>query len=227
MTLDDVRIHIDSVDRELKQLIERRMELAHNVADAKIATGDKIFKPDRESQIISGLTYDTRPDIIRQYTALIRKIMLVSREYQYSLTLEHLQESPVAYVETSDIIKTITISDSDNTENAIRECINSNTFISSFSREDNSSSSINVTSELIGNTNTRYILLCIDNPDYTGCITQILNIIADFDIRISWLYTGKTLCCIELNTSITNILAMTLLFMLTQEQEALKVIGSY
>lgn len=227
MTLDDVRIHIDSVDRELKQLIERRMDLAHNVADAKLATGDRIFKPDREMQIISKLTANTRPDILKQYTALIKKIMLVSREYQYSLTLSHLENGPVSYTETAGSIKTITLSESDNIEDTIRECLTSCQYISSFIRKDNESISLSITSKLVGNNDTTHILLCIDTPEYTKCISQILNIIADFDIQITWMNTANTMCALELNTSITGIQTMAMLYMLMSEHEYVKVIGSY
>lgn len=226
MTLDDVRIHIDSVDRELRRLIEKRMDLAHNVADAKLATGDKIYKPDREQIVISRLTDNTRPDIIRQYTALIKKIMLVSREYQYSLTLNHLTKKPVSYTDTSEVIKTIDANGRDSLEDIFFECITSPAYISSFIKNDDTFT-LSLSSELIGNNTARHMLLCINTPEYTSCIPQILNIITDFDIPVTWMNTGKKMCCIELGASINNIQVMVMLFMLTSEHEYLKVIGSY
>lgn len=227
MTLDDVRIHIDSVDRELRQLIEKRMDLAHNVAEAKLTTGDRIFKPDREELVISRLTCNTRPDILKQYTALIKKIMLVSREYQYSLTLNHLKEAPVIYTDASEVINTISVAEMTDIENTFHECITSGNFISSFTRNDDNTATLSITSALVGNNNTGHILIYINTPEYTSCITQILNIIADFDIPVTWMHTGAASCSIELETSITNIQTMVMLFMLTSEHEYLRVIGSY
>lgn len=226
MTLDDVRIHIDSVDRELRQLIEKRMDLAHNVADAKLATGDRIFKPDREELVITRLTSNTRPDILKQYTALIKKIMLVSREYQYSLTLNHLEDAPVKYTDTSDAINTINIDAIENVEYTLHECKAAGNYVCSFIRKDNSAT-ITLSSELVGNNDTCHILLYIDTPEYASHISQILNIIADFDIQLTWIHTGAASCSIELATSITNIQTMVMLFMLTSEHEYINVIGSY
>lgn len=88
MTLDDVRVNIDRVDKQIKELFQERMELADQVAQVKAETGDNIFKPDREVAIISRLTEDVEPGIKREYIALIKRIMEISRKYQYGRTLE-------------------------------------------------------------------------------------------------------------------------------------------
>ena len=88
MTLDDVRVNIDRVDKQIKELFQERMELADQVACVKAQTGDNIFKPDREVKIISNLTEDIEPGIKREYVALLKRIMEVSRKYQYGSTLE-------------------------------------------------------------------------------------------------------------------------------------------
>lgn len=88
MTLDDVRVNIDRVDKQIKELFQERMELADQVACVKAQTGDNIFKPDREVKIISNLTEDIEPGIKREYVALLKRIMEVSRKYQYGRTLE-------------------------------------------------------------------------------------------------------------------------------------------
>ena len=88
MTLADVRVHIDRVDKEIKELFKERMELADQVAQVKAETGDTIFKPDREVAIINRLTEDVQSEIKHEYIALIKRIMEVSRKYQYGRTLE-------------------------------------------------------------------------------------------------------------------------------------------
>lgn len=88
MTLEEVRRNIDRVDGEIKRLFKERMELADNVARVKAETGDVIYKPDREEVIINTLTADVDDNIKREYTALIKRIMEVSRKYQYGRTLE-------------------------------------------------------------------------------------------------------------------------------------------
>lgn len=88
MTLEEVRANIDRVDKEIKKLFQERMELADNVAQVKAETGDDIFKPDRELAIIDKLTKDVGDDIKKEYIALIKRIMEISRKYQYGRTLE-------------------------------------------------------------------------------------------------------------------------------------------
>ncbi len=88
MTLEEVRQNIDRVDKEIKELFQERMELADQVACVKAKTQDDIFKPDREIAIIDRLTQDIKPGIKKEYIALIKRIMEVSRKYQYGRTLE-------------------------------------------------------------------------------------------------------------------------------------------
>lgn len=88
MTLADVRENIDIVDKQIKELFERRMELADQVAQVKAETGDNILKPEREVAIIEKLTQDVKPGIKKEYIALIKRIMEVSRKYQYGRTLQ-------------------------------------------------------------------------------------------------------------------------------------------
>ncbi len=88
MTLAEVRENIDKVDKQIKTLFQERMLLADNVARVKAETEDDIYKPDREEAIISKLTSDVDDSIRMEYTALIKRIMEVSRKYQYGRTLE-------------------------------------------------------------------------------------------------------------------------------------------
>lgn len=88
MTLDEVRKEIDRVDHEIKGLFRERMMLADAVARVKAETEDAIYKPEREESIISNLTGDIDANIKKEYTALIKRIMEISRKYQYGRTLE-------------------------------------------------------------------------------------------------------------------------------------------
>ncbi|MCR5743861.1 MAG: chorismate mutase [Lachnospiraceae bacterium] len=88
MNLDEVRVNIDRVDKEIRKLFIERMELADNVARIKAQTEDEIYKPDREEAIIRKNTEGIDEKLLREYTALIKRIMEVSRKYQYGRTLE-------------------------------------------------------------------------------------------------------------------------------------------
>ena len=98
MTLEEVRVNIDRVDAEIKKLFARRMELADNVARVKAETKDDIFKPEREVAIINNLTQDVGENIKKEYIALIKRIMEISRKYQYGRTLKLRDCLDVEYV---------------------------------------------------------------------------------------------------------------------------------
>jgi chorismate mutase / prephenate dehydratase len=53
--LSGIRDEIDSVDRELLKLLNRRAALAHAVGEIKRAEGSPVFRPEREAQVINGL----------------------------------------------------------------------------------------------------------------------------------------------------------------------------
>lgn len=97
MELADVRENIDRVDGEIRKLFIERMTLADQVACIKAQTEDKIYKPDREELIIKKQTEGIAPELVREYTALIKRIMEVSRKYQYGRTMELRQCFPFTY----------------------------------------------------------------------------------------------------------------------------------
>lgn len=88
MTLDEVRINIDRIDRQMKALFQERMGLADQVAQVKAQTGDTILKPDREAAMLTRLTGDMKPEIKEEYTSFLKRMIEISRKYQYGRTLE-------------------------------------------------------------------------------------------------------------------------------------------
>lgn len=97
MDLSDVRKDIDRVDEEIRKLFIQRMTLADQVACIKAKTEDVINKPDREQAIIRKQTKGMDPRLVREYTALIKRIMEVSRKYQYGRTMELRNCFPFEY----------------------------------------------------------------------------------------------------------------------------------
>ncbi len=102
MTLDEIRIQIDSVDQEIRELFIRRMRLAEQVARVKAETEDTIYKPDREKAIIENRSQGMEEDLKMEYRALLKRVMEVSRKYQYGLTLRLRDCFPYEY-ETAEV----------------------------------------------------------------------------------------------------------------------------
>ena len=85
MTLAEIRKEIDRIDPQIKELFLQRMEAAKHVAEVKYASGDEIYKADREAEILARLSEDVAPELKIEYTAFVRKMMEVARKYEYGL----------------------------------------------------------------------------------------------------------------------------------------------
>jgi len=62
MTLDDLRLKIDTVDNTLLKLYNERMELVHQVGELKHTTGAPIYRPEREQSILNRLKSQNRKE---------------------------------------------------------------------------------------------------------------------------------------------------------------------
>ena len=87
-SLNGIRVQIDELDRQMRTLFVRRMQLADQVAQIKARTEDAIYKPDRESAILEKQSEGVDEKILMEYKAFLRRNMEVSRKYQYGRTLE-------------------------------------------------------------------------------------------------------------------------------------------
>ncbi len=84
MSLSKVRCKINSVDDNMKQLFDERMECSNQVAKVKIAEHDKVFKPLREKEIAERFADD------KEYLTFIKKVMQISRRRQYGIFLDRV-----------------------------------------------------------------------------------------------------------------------------------------
>ncbi|MCF6340412.1 MAG: prephenate dehydratase [Sulfurimonas sp.] len=55
-TLDDCRVAIDTIDNEILELLNKRMNIVERVGEIKSDTGGAIYRPEREKAIISRLS---------------------------------------------------------------------------------------------------------------------------------------------------------------------------
>lgn len=97
MDLSEVRVNIDRVDKEIRQRFIERMGLSEQVVSVKAKTADKIYKPDREVEVIKKNSMGVDPEILQEYQSFIKKIMDVSRKYQYGRMLDLRDCFPFSY----------------------------------------------------------------------------------------------------------------------------------
>ncbi|MEY4427493.1 MAG: hypothetical protein RLZZ182_182 [Pseudomonadota bacterium] len=78
--LGELRVRIDSVDRQLLSLLNQRARLAQAVGEVKKIDGSPVFRPDREIQVIEGLKQANPGPVLPDSIAPIwREIMSACR----------------------------------------------------------------------------------------------------------------------------------------------------
>ena len=82
--LPAIRKDINSVDAAIRELFLLRMSLALEVAQTKAQSDDKIYKPDREAEIIEKRSAGMEDEVRLKYVSLLQSMIRASREYQYS-----------------------------------------------------------------------------------------------------------------------------------------------
>ena len=76
--LMDIRKDIDCIDKEILRLYEKRLPLACDVANYKIADHKHVCAKEREAQKIAALTCDCKDSFTRQgVEELFQQIMLI------------------------------------------------------------------------------------------------------------------------------------------------------
>ena len=88
--LKDIRVEIDTVDKEILELFTKRMELACQVAEYKIATGKSVYDKAREDEKLDKLSSYVDDGFSRQAVReLYTQIMSISRKKQFSILREN------------------------------------------------------------------------------------------------------------------------------------------
>lgn len=105
--LDGVRAEIDRVDGEIRKLFVERMGLADQVAQIKAENGDVIFKPDREAAMIEKLCAGMDGALVMEYRAFIKRMIAVSRKYQYKRMLELRGGFPYEYAAEEPLCRNV------------------------------------------------------------------------------------------------------------------------
>ena len=90
-TLPELRVQIDALDLELLALLNQRASLAHEVGEIKRMDGSPVFRPDRETQVISSLQVVNPGPLKDQSVAVIwREIMSACRALEAAQRVAYL-----------------------------------------------------------------------------------------------------------------------------------------
>lgn len=82
--LEDIRKKINSIDSQLVELFEQRMEASREVAEYKMERGLSVYDPQREAEVIKRNAELIKSDEIREYFMRFEQnLMDLSKDYQY------------------------------------------------------------------------------------------------------------------------------------------------
>lgn len=85
-SLEQLRTEIDSIDKQIVDLYQRRMAVCEEVGEYKIGAGKKVFDKNREREKLAAVTADVPNDMYKKgIKELFEQIMSVSRKLQYQL----------------------------------------------------------------------------------------------------------------------------------------------
>lgn len=85
--LEEKRIEIDAIDKEMARLFERRMEACRGIAEYKRAHALPICDPAREAAVVAAASERVADPTMREYyTSFVKDVMKTSRAYQSRLT---------------------------------------------------------------------------------------------------------------------------------------------
>ncbi len=102
----ELRDEIDVIDRQIVDLYERRMHVAEQVAEYKIANDKPVFDKEREVSKLDTLAGLSHSDFTRHgVRELFEQIMSMSRKKQYQLLTEHGKSMAPDFEEVSSLHK--------------------------------------------------------------------------------------------------------------------------
>ncbi len=106
MDLNDLRVEIDNVDRQLVELFEKRMGIASEIADYKIANGKKVFDREREIQKIKTVKEMAHSDFNKVgVEELFSMLMSISRKLQYQKLQDQGASGRLPFIQVDSIDK--------------------------------------------------------------------------------------------------------------------------
>lgn len=93
MALEDIRQQIDEIDLRIRELLMDRLDCAAQIAESKLAAGEtRVYRADREKEILDRLGAGVAEDRRDGYLAVVRKVMETSRMYQYGIMYDRLED---------------------------------------------------------------------------------------------------------------------------------------
>ncbi len=89
MNLDEIRVIIDGLDKEITALLVKRMEVTRDVAAYKKANDLPVYHPEREKAVIAKVSALSGEEYAPYIAAIYQNLMGESKKYQEKWLEEH------------------------------------------------------------------------------------------------------------------------------------------
>ena len=116
MDLDTARGMIDAADWKMRDSFCARMEGSAAVAAAKSASGDAVYQPGREDQILADRMQGIPAEFRDAYRGFLSGVMRISREYQYRKRLQADLALPFPLSENPKTAETVDLTGGEETD---------------------------------------------------------------------------------------------------------------
>lgn len=104
MDLSELRAGIDSIDKQIVELYEKRMDISRQVAEYKIGTGKKVFDKVREEEKLKAVKSLTHSEFNSHgIEELFEQIMSMSRKLQYQMLAEAGSIGKLPFIGVDDL----------------------------------------------------------------------------------------------------------------------------
>ncbi len=91
--LEEIRVDIDTIDAQIKELLMKRLDCSEQVVASKIEAKNYVInRADREAAMLTRLGQGIPENRKAGYLAVVRKITETSRMYQYGILFEQAPE---------------------------------------------------------------------------------------------------------------------------------------
>ena len=80
--INQIRDEIDLIDKEIRELFVKRMNLSKSVAEYILENNLSIEDINREIEIISKNSFEVRDELKKYYVEFFKKIIFLSKDYQ-------------------------------------------------------------------------------------------------------------------------------------------------
>ena len=181
--LAEVRVDIDKVDKEILNLFQKRMELACQVAEYKIATGKKVYDKAREDEKLDKLSSYVDDAFSEQAVReLYTQIMSISRKKQFAI----LRDSGISFATGFTKVDEYDFSDSVVCFQGVQGAYSQLAMIAFFGEAIKDSFHVDLwrdAMDAISNGKADYAVLPIENS-LAGSIEENFDLLSEYNVAI-------------------------------------------